>query len=126
MKVRNIGDIERAGRKVNCPNDGFISYRLLLEKDGMGFWMTKTIIPKGNPQHWHYKNHLEACFCISGHGTLFNLETGESYEIGPDTLYALDKNDNHLFQAHETVTLICVFNPPLKGMEVHQDDGSYL
>ena len=37
----------------------------------------------------------------------------------------LDKNDAHYFEAFEEVTLICVFNPPLTGKEVHQEDGSY-
>ena len=125
MRVIKSSDIADMGRKVSCPNDGFISYRILLEEDGMGYSMTKTVIPKGDPQHWHYKNHLESCFCVSGHGTLTNIDTGDEHEIGPDSTYVLDKHDNHMFQAHETVTLICVFNPPLKGKEVHQADGSY-
>jgi len=111
--------------KVNCPNGGFISNRYLLESDNMGFSMTKTVVPKGDEQHWHYKNHLEACFCVAGTGELIDLKTGDSYIIKPNTMYALDKNDDHLFIAHETVTLICAFNPPLKGDEVHKSDGSY-
>lgn len=125
MKVIRGSELSGMGRKINCPNDGFTSYRFLLEEDGMGYTMTKTVIPKGDPQHWHYKDHLESCYCVSGSGTLTNLATGEEHQIGPDTTYVLDKNDDHLFQAHETVTLICVFNPPLRGAEVHRNDGSY-
>jgi quercetin dioxygenase-like cupin family protein len=125
MKIIKASDLDGMGRKVTCPNDGFTSYRFLLEEDGMGYSMTKTVIPKGDPQHWHYKDHLESCYCVSGSGTITNLATGDSHEINPDTTYVLDKNDDHLFQAHETVTLICVFNPPLKGAEVHNLDGSY-
>jgi len=125
MKIIKGDDLDGMGRKVSCPNGGFISYRYLLEEDRMGYSMTKTVIPKGDPQHWHYKSHLESCYCISGHGTLTNLSNGEAFEIGPDTTYVLDKNDDHLFQAHETVTLICVFNPPLQGKETHRPDGTY-
>jgi L-ectoine synthase len=41
-------------------------------------------------------------------------------------MYALDKHDKHFFKALEPVVLICVFNPPLAGNEVHQADGSYV
>ena len=51
--------------------------------------------------------------------------TGEEFEILPDTTYVLDKNDPHYFEAHEETVLICTFNPPLTGQEVHQEDGSY-
>ena len=126
MLVTNIKQLAKTDRKVSCPDGGFISYRAVLEKDNMGFSMTKTVIPKGDEQHWHYKNHLEACYCVSGRGTLIDLETGLSHEIIPDTFYILNNNDDHLFQAHETVSLICVFNPPLTGKEVHKEDGSYV
>lgn len=123
MKVRTIKEIQKTERDVE--GKGFRSLRLLLEKDGMGFSLHKTLIPKGVPQHWHYKNHLEACFCIQGRGILNNLDTGEEYEIVPDTIYILDKHDNHTFKAIEDVILISVFNPPVTGKEVHNSDGSY-
>jgi len=111
--------------KVTCPNGGFTSFRFLLEKDGMGFSLHKTVIPKGEPQHWHYKHHLEACYCVSGKGWLVNLKTRERFYIVPDTTYVLDKHDDHTFQAIEDTVLISVFNPPVTGKEVHQEDGSY-
>lgn len=40
-------------------------------------------------------------------------------------MYALDKHDPHLFEAYEEVILICIFNPPLKGGEVHDKNGNY-
>jgi L-ectoine synthase len=110
---------------VKCPKGGFISNRFLLKDDGMGFTLTKTIIPVNGIQFWHYKEHLEACYCIHGHGQLTNVNTGDIYDIIPDTMYALDKNDPHKFEAFDEVILICVFNPPLKGREVHNEYGSY-
>jgi L-ectoine synthase len=125
MIVVDIADIAGTEREVRCPKGGFVSTRFLLESDGMGFTLTHTFIPKGMPQTWHYKNHLEACYCVSGEGRLGNLETGETVSILPSTMYALDKHDRHLFMALEDTVLICVFNPPLKGREVHGEDGSY-
>jgi len=67
---------------------------------------------------------LESCYCVSGKAI---LEVGEEkHEIAPDTTYVLDKNDPHYFKAIEETVLICVFNPPLTGQEVHQEDGSYI
>jgi L-ectoine synthase len=43
----------------------------------------------------------------------------------PDTIYALDKNDRHQFEAVEDTILLSIFNPPVKGSEVHKKDGSY-
>lgn len=125
MKIVKIDDIKNTDREVSCPNGGFTSNRILLKSDGMGFGMTKTVIPPNGKQHWHYKNHLESCYCVSGYGILTDIKTGEEHEIMPDTTYVLDKNDDHYFEAIEEVVLICVFNPPLTGGEIHQEDGSY-
>lgn len=125
MKIVKISEIKGTDREVKCPKGGFVSNRILLESDGMGYTMTKTEIPEGNWQHWHYKNHLEACYCVSGWGKIFNRETGEHFDIFPDTTYVLDKHDDHEFKAVKDTVLICVFNPPLTGKEVHNKDGSY-
>lgn len=105
---------------------GFVSHRILLAKDGMGFSLHKTVIPAGEPRHWHYKEHLEACYCVSGKGILINLTTGEQFHIEPDVTYVLDNHDNHTFQAIENTVLISVFNPPVTGQEIHGEDGSYM
>lgn len=125
MKVITLDQVIRDGKDVKCPSGGFVSYRYLLAKDGMGFSLHKTMIPRGEQRHWHYKKHQEACFCVSGLGLLTNIETGMVYEIRPDSCYALDNHDDHLFQAITDVVLISVFNPPVTGGEVHNEDGSY-
>lgn len=102
-----------------------VSNRIVLAEDNMGFTMTKTVIEPGKQVFQHYKNHLESCYCVSGYAVLVNAITGEHHQITPDTTYVLDKHDPHYFEAHETTVLICVFNPPLTGKEIHREDGSY-
>ena len=102
-----------------------VSNRILLQQDGMGYTMTKTIVHPGKRVFQHYKNHLESCYCVKGKAVLVNAITGEEHIIEPDVTYVLDKNDPHYFEAIEETTMICVFNPPLTGREIHQDDGSY-
>lgn len=122
MKVLN----RNQAHKVECPRGGFTSQRMLLKSDGMGFTVTHTTVhPEAGTQTWHYTNHMEACYCVRGEGILKDIETGEAHLIKPGMLYALDKHDRHEFTAIETTELVCVFNPPLKGDEVHGDDGTY-
>lgn len=102
-----------------------VSNRLLLEQDQMGYTLTKTVIEPGKRVFQHYQNHLESCYCVSGRATLTNANSGETFTIEPDVTYVLDKHDPHWFEAHEETVLICVFNPPLTGREVHDEAGSY-
>ena len=125
MKVIDVNNLVATEREVRCPKGEFISLRPILAKDGMGFSVHKTIIPKGTIGHWHYKHHLEACYCIEGGGIILNLETREMFEVYPDVIYALDKHDDHQFYAAEDTVLISIFNPPVTGEEVHREDGSY-
>ncbi|MHA2404642.1 MAG: ectoine synthase [Candidatus Kariarchaeaceae archaeon] len=122
MKVIDLKNIEGTERD-KLPT-GCRSVRFLLESDNMGFSVNKTIIPKGGPHHWHYPHHVEACYCIAGHGILTEYATGNKYDIFPDTLYALT-GDDHSFEAIEDTVLISIFNPPLNGMEVHDENGHY-
>ena len=125
MKIIDIKDIKGTDREVRCPNGDFISNRFLLEADGFGFTLTKTEVPKGVKAIWHYKNHLEACYCLSGWGVVKKVGDDIGYSIIPDMVYALNDHDEHEFTALEDTELLCVFNPPLKGKETHRKDGSY-
>lgn len=125
MIVKTIEKICQFEPERNVQGVGFSSVRVLLESDNMGFSLHKTIIPKGGPYNWHYKNHLEACYCVSGSGELVDLGSGKRYIVEPDTTYILNNNDNHTFEALEDTVLISIFNPPVTGNEVHLKDGSY-
>lgn len=105
--------------------NGGTSYRSVLKKDGMGFALMRTHVKKGGPYLWHYKNHLEVCYCISGNAIIEDLETGEVSKIYPGITYFVDKHQPHNFTALEDTVLISVFNPPLRGDETHDKDGNY-
>jgi L-ectoine synthase len=123
IDVDNLNVAEYQGRITRFT--GGTSIRPLLARDGMGFSLHKTMVDKGGPYHWHYPNHLEACYCISGEGELTDLETGNKYVIVPGVMYVLDNHDNHTFEAFEDTVLISVFNPPVIGGEKHDENGVY-
>lgn len=101
------------------------SVRMLLASDGMGFSFHITTLATGSEHTFEYKNHLESVYCISGKGTITDLATGETHDIRPGVLYALNKHDRHILRAEQELVTACVFNPPVTGTEVHQADGSY-
>lgn len=123
MRVIKTDELPEA-RKVRMHSG--VSNRIILQQDGMGYSLTKTVIePEAGRVFQHYKNHVESCYCVSGRALLVNDRTKEEWLIEPDTTYILDENDPHWFEAYETTTLICTFNPPLAGDETHLEDGSY-
>ena len=123
MKTVNINDLQGSERDVKFT--GGNSLRPVLESDGLGFAMMKTIIPKGGPYLWHYDKYLEACYCIKGKGILTDVWSGEHFIITPDVIYIQDKHEEHTFEALEDTILISIFNPPLKGNEKHDKNGNY-
>lgn len=106
---------------------GWESLRLLVKSDGMGFSMTDTKILPGAVLTLHYKNHIEACYCLSGEAEVTETDSGTTHRIVPGVLYAPNAHDKHEVRVigGEPVRLICVFSPALQGDEVHQPDGSY-
>ena len=125
MIVRKLEKIKGTEFEVTPANGHWTSHRLLLKKDDMGFSMHDTLIRAGTENRMWYKNHLEAVYCVAGSGTLEEVDTGVIHEIINGTIYALDKHDKHILRAETDMRLICVFNPPLTGQEVHDEQGAY-
>jgi len=125
MIVRNIKEIKGSEREVTAENNNWISRRLLLKRDGVGFSLHETVIYEGTETYIWYKNHVEAVYCIEGEGEVELVDDNMVYPIMPGTLYVLNKHEKHLLRAKKRMRLVCVFNPPLVGNEVHQEDGSY-
>jgi L-ectoine synthase len=115
------------GTKRDARGPGWESVRLLVKSDGMGFAMTQTTILPGAVLTLQYKNHIEACYCLSGEGEVTVSETGATHAIGPGILYAPNEHERHVVRvtSADPMRLICVFSPALEGDEVHQPDGSY-
>lgn len=123
MIVRKLSDAKSQGRAISAA--GWESNRLLLKKDGAGFSFHITRIFKDAVLPMHYQLHIEAVYCISGSGEIMDVAGATVHPIEPGTLYVLDKHDKHVLHAFETMELACVFNPPLIGNEVHNEEGAY-
>ncbi len=121
-----IRDLEKEKHtRRNVQSDGWHSVRLLLKSDEMGFSFHITTIYEGAELPMHYQHHLESVYCIAGEGSIEDVATGEVHAIRPGVMYALDKHDRHVLRATREMTMACVFNPPVTGLEVHDESGAY-
>lgn len=122
MIVRTLDEI--FATKGEAHGDRWHSMRLLHAEDGMGVTLTDSILETGFEMELWQKNHLEACYCLEGAGTVEELDSGKVHHIRPGTLYAMDQNDRHRIRITERMRLICTFVPALTGYETHDEDGS--
>lgn len=125
MIIHSLDEIKGTDREVKPENNEWVSNRLLLKKDGLGFSFNDTVVFAGTELNVWFKNHLEACYCLSGEGEVETLSDGKIYPITTGVLYAVDKHDKHILRAKTDLRLICIFSPALTGQEVHDEDGSY-
>ena len=125
MIVRRLDEIIGSERDVKAENGNWVSRRLLLRDDEMGYSLHETTVFAGTETFIHYKNHLEAVYCVKGEGEIEDLETGQIHNIRDGTMYALNSHERHHLRAKTDMRMVCVFNPALTGTEVHDREGSY-
>jgi L-ectoine synthase len=123
MIVRSLEQTADTERDIQTPH--WRSRRLLLRSEGMGFSLHDTLIHAGAELPMHYRNHLEAVYCIEGEGSIEDCAAGEVHAIRPGVVYALDRHDRHILRASTELRMVCVFNPPVTGVEVHDETGAY-
>lgn len=124
MIVKSLTDI--LDTPAHVKGDAFESRRILLAADGLGYSLHDTICKQGSEQYLHYKNHVEANYCIEGEGEVENVATGEVHPIRPGMIYVLDKHEAHILRATKSdLRFVCIFTPALTGQEKHAADGSY-
>ncbi|MGV9414395.1 ectoine synthase [Nocardia sp. NPDC003693] len=123
MIVRSTAEITGTDRDV--ADAGWRSKRIVLGGDGVGFSFHETTIEAETVHEFHYANHVEAVWLVEGEGTLTDLATGIDYELGPGSMYLLDGHEPHRLRTRTRMRMMCVFNPPVTGQEVHDENGVY-
>ncbi|WP_149361443.1 ectoine synthase [Lolliginicoccus suaedae] len=125
MIVRTTQDITNTERDVEAENGNWRSKRIVLADDRVGFSFHETVIKAGTVNDFWYANHVEAVWLVEGRGRLTDLETGTVYDIGPGSMYLLNGFEKHRLEVDEQMRMMCVFNPPVTGREVHDEHGVY-
>lgn len=122
MIVKRLEDV--VGTKGDAHGEKWHSMRLLHKEDSMGVTLTDSILEEGFEMTLWQKNHLEACYCLEGEGTVEELDTGKVHAIRPGTVYAMNDHDRHRIRVKKRMRLVCTFFPALTGKEKHDADGS--
>ena len=123
MIVRTLAGLQGTDRDVAAPT--WRSRRLVLAREKVGFSLHDTVMYAGTETAMWYANHIEAVYCIEGSGELVNDESGERYDLAAGTMYLLDGHEHHTVRAITDLRMVCVFNPPVTGREVHDESGVY-
>lgn len=123
MIVKHLNDV--LGTAADVDTETWTSRRLILKSDGMGYSVHDTVMKPGTATRMCYRNHFETVYCIEGEGEVETLADGKKYPIRPGTLYALNQHDEHILRAKTPLRVVCVFNPPVTGAEVHDETGAY-
>ncbi|GAA3137563.1 ectoine synthase [Planomonospora alba] len=123
MIVRSLDDVTGTDRDVRTPT--WRSRRLVLAEEKAGFSLHDTVLYAGTETTMWYAHHVEAVYCVEGTGELVDHDNGDKHLIAPGTMYLLDGHEHHTLRARTDLRMVCVFNPPCTGREVHDENGAY-
>lgn len=123
MLVRNVRDIEDTDADIKTEN--WRSKRIILAKEKAGFSVHETTLYAGTVNDFWYANHIEAVFVVEGEGEITDHGTGRTHRLAPGSLYLLNDHDKHQVRPKTDMRTVCVFNPPVTGREVHDENGVY-
>ena len=123
MLVRSLDDVTDTDDDIKTEN--WRSKRIILAREGVGFSVHETTLYAGTVNDFWYANHIEAVFIVEGEGVVVNKMTGERHELRPGSLYLLNDHDKHQVLPRTEMRTVCVFNPPVTGREVHDENGVY-
>ena len=124
MFVKTLEGLRAAGREKVVAGGSARSIRILLQEDNVGFTLSDVNLKAGNKNTLWYKHHWEANYILQGSGEVSDLTTGESWPMQPGMMYIVGPTDRHSMHAHTDLHLISIFNPPLQGDELHDDEGT--
>ena len=125
MIVRNITEQTKTGHLHQVAFGNMETVRLILAEDQAGFSISEVKVTRPMDVVLQYKHHIEANIFLSGGGTVENLSSGEIFEVHAGVTYIVFPQDRHRVKLSAGTRLICVFNPPLKGDENHNQEGGY-
>jgi len=123
MIVRTLEEITDTDRDVITPH--WRSKRIVLANDGVGFSVHETVLEAGSVNDFWYANHIEAVFVTQGEGELHDKDNDVTYKLGPGSIYVLNGHEHHQLRPTTEMRTVCVFNPPVTGREVHDENGVY-
>ncbi|MBC3194962.1 ectoine synthase [Pseudonocardia sp. C8] len=125
MIVRTLDEITGTERDVEPEHKQWRSKRIVLAGDKVGFSVHETVLQPETVNDFWYANHIEAVFVTEGEGELYDKDNDVTYQLKPGSMYLLNGNERHQLRPKTLMRTVCVFNPPVTGREVHDENGVY-
>lgn len=115
MIVRSVSEIVGSERDVH--GNGWMSRRLVLADDAIGYSVHETTLEPGVELPFEYRRHRETVYCIEGEGSIEDVGSGVTVPLRPGTMYSAGVGEAHVVRAETQVKVLCVFTPALAGAE---------
>ena len=125
MLVKTYKGLKAATGETVIAHGAATTLRFLTMEDGLGFSMSDVRVKAGAESVLWYKNHWEANYVLEGTGEVKDLATGKVFKLEAGVLYVVGPKDRHRVKALTDLHVVSIFNPPLRGDENHDADGSY-
>ena len=123
MFVKRVDEMRAAGKEMVAANGQVRTIRMLTKADGVGFGLSDVHLAEGAEAILWNKHHWQANHIVSGSGEVTNMNTCQTWELGPGMAYNVGPKDRHRVRAHADIHLLSVFSPPLMGDEQRDEDG---
>src|SRR5699024_1517458 len=123
MLVRTLDQVTDTDDDIKTEN--WRAKRTILAKGGEGFPVHECTLYDGSENDIWYANHIEAVFVTHGEGESEDSATGEVHRRAQGSLYPLNDHDTQKVRVRKEIRCVCVFNPPVTGREVHDENGVY-
>src|SRR5690606_30833731 len=79
--VRRLDDLLGTDREVD--GGTWVSRRLALADDALGYSLHDTVIRAGTTTEMWYRHHVESVYVVEGTGILEDRETGDKHDLSP-------------------------------------------
>ena len=97
----------------------------MLARDGVGFSLHDTILTPAPRPRWVRATTSRRCTASRGRARSGPRRPATTTPSRPGTMYVLDGHERHRLTAETDLRMVCVFNPPVTGEEVHDENGAY-
>ena len=125
MFVRTAEDVRAAGREQVIDDGHATVQHYVTQADGVGFSVHSVLLAAGSDLDLWYKHHWEANVVLKGSCDVTDRASGEVHSLGADDFYLVGPKDRHRFQARTDVHILSIFDPPITGTEVHDEEGTF-
>ncbi|MEM7294696.1 MAG: ectoine synthase [Pseudomonadota bacterium] len=125
MFVRTLDEVRANGEAFSLLDGKLTTLRMLKACDQLGFSLSDVRVEAGLDVELWYQHHWEVNLILSGKLVVTDHATGDVHTMEAGDVYCVGPHDKHHVRSDADTHLLCIFNPPLRGDEAHDEQGAY-